>query len=372
MLPDMTDDAVEPAEGSRRRWWLRRLGLIALVLTCCVAIVVGVTWIALTNAYSGTPAAAARSTGNDAEWLGHAWVDGRKGQSDVDELAMQLRQTGIRDLFVHAGPFRHDGTLDASMRRKAAWLTAVLHAALPGVRVQAWLGAHPAPDEIHLDSPPTRASILVAVGQILDEGFDGIHYDFEPVRDGDAELITMLRETRVVTRQRNAVLSVSAIHTEPWPPMAACLKLAPVGLALWSAGYLGKVAAEVDQIALMAYDTALPTQAAYGGYVRLATERALAAVPPEVTLFIGVPAYHDVRAIRHAGAEKVGVAIRGIGLALGSNPPQRKFGVAMYVDFAATAEDWASYRDDWLAGADAGLYQKSMTTRAGDVSVSTR
>jgi hypothetical protein len=346
--------------------------VVALVLTCCLAIVIGATWIALTNAYSGTPGAAARSTGNDAEWLGHAWVDGRKGQSDVDELAVQLRQTGIRDLFVHAGPFNNDGTLDASMRRKAAWLTGALHTALPGVRVQAWLGAHPVPDEMHLDSPSTKAAILVAVGQILDEGFDDIHYDFEPVAEGDAELIAMLRETRVVTRQRHAVLSVSAIHTEPWPLMAACLNLAPNSLALWSAGYLGKVAAEVDQIALMAYDTALPTQATYGGYVRLATERALAAIPPEVTLFIGVPAYHDVRAVRHAGAEKVSAAIRGIRLALGGSPPQRKFGVAMYVDFAATAEDWASYRDDWFAGADAGLYQKSMTTRAGDVSVSTR
>ncbi|MGY1434531.1 hypothetical protein [Streptomyces reniochalinae] len=29
--------------------------------------------------------------------------------------------------------------------------------------------------------------------------------------------------------------------------------------------------------------------------------------------------------------------------------PGRRFGVALYVDFAATAEDWAAYRRGWCA-----------------------
>jgi hypothetical protein len=312
------------------------------------ALLTGAGWIALSRSYSGTPSPSARSSGNDAEWLGHAWVDGRKNQSDVDALAVQLRQTGIRDLFVHAGPFNHDGTLDPGLRPRAVWLTGALHTALPGIRVQAWLGAHPLPEELHLHSMSTRASLLESVGQILDDGFDGVHYDFEPVDDGNADLVTILRETRVLTRQRNAVLSVSAIHNEPWPGMAKGVSLAPGRLALWSAKYLGRVAAEVDQIAIMAYDTGLPTPETYGGYVRLATERALAAVPPEVTLFIGVPAYQDERFFRRDSAETVAASLRGIRLALGSGPPQRKFGVAIYVDFDANAQDWASYREDWL------------------------
>ncbi|HCT75413.1 MAG TPA: hypothetical protein DGG94_20595 [Micromonosporaceae bacterium] len=304
--------------------------------------------VSLASQYSGRPSQAARSTGNDAEWLGHAWVDGRKGQSDVDVLAAQLRGTGIRDLFVHAGPFSDDGSLDPAIRQQAAWLTKALHTALPGVRVQAWLGAHPLPDELHLHSEETRAAVLIAVGQIIDDGFDGIHYDFEPVDDGNDELITILRETRALARQRHVMLSVSAIHGEPWPGMAACVTLMPGRSALWSGGYLRRVALEVDQVAVMAYDTTLPTGAAYGGYVRRVTEIAIAVVPPEVTLFIGVPAYHDQH-IRHGHGETVAASLRGIRLAWGAKPPERKFGVAMYVDFAATADDWASYHRDWMS-----------------------
>jgi hypothetical protein len=49
---------------------------------------------ALTAEYLGTPSPAAHSTGHDAEWLGHAWVDRRKGQADVDRLAAAVR--GVR------------------------------------------------------------------------------------------------------------------------------------------------------------------------------------------------------------------------------------------------------------------------------------
>ncbi len=324
--------------------WVARA---CLALAIIVALPIGAMWIALAVDADGTPSPAARSTGNDAEWLGHAWVDGRKNQSDVDSLAARLRGMGVRDLFVHAGPFRDDGTLDPARRPRAAWFVGAIHAALPGVRVQAWLGAHPVPDELHLHSPETRARVLTAVGQILDDGFDGVHYDFEPVEDGDEHLITMLRETRPIMRQRNAILSVSAVHTEPWAGLATGVRLLPGSLTLWSTGYLRRVCAEVDQVAIMAYDTALPTQGTYGGYVRRITELALAAVPADVHLLIGIPGYHDRKLTRQDGAETIAASLHGIRLALGAEAPQRKFGVAFYVDFAATPRDRSDYLRDW-------------------------
>jgi hypothetical protein len=326
---------------------LKRLAIVAVVLLGWAAQLLGAGWLALAVGGSGSPSAAAHGTRHDAEWLGHAWVDGRKAQADVDALAAQLGGTGVRDLFVHAGPFNDDGTLDPALRPRARWLVRSLHAALPGVRVQAWLGAHPVPGELHLDSATTRAAVLTSVGQVLDDGFDGVHYDFEPVRDGDGDLLTMLRATRPLTRQRHAVLSVSTVHHEPVPGMAACLDALPGDLTLWSGGYLHRVAVEVDQVAVMAYDTALISEATYAGYVRRATESALAAVPPEVALLIGVPAYHDEHPTHHRRAETVAAAVRGVRLALGAHPAPRDFGVAMYVDFAATPADWVSYRRDW-------------------------
>jgi hypothetical protein len=106
---------------------------------------------------------------------------------------------------------------------------------------------------------------------------------------------------------------------------------------------------EVDQVALMAYVTALFTSSAYSGYVRRATEVALAAVPAGVGLLIGMPAYHDHRLTHDDRAETVAAAIKGVRLALGGAAPAREFGVALYVDFAATDADWAAYRSGWWA-----------------------
>ena len=97
----------------------------------------------------------------------------------------------------------------------------------------------------------------------------------------------------------------------------------PGSLALWSGAYLHEVALRVDQVALMSYDTALSTVETYAGYVRRTTEAALAAVPPEVDLFIGVPAYHEESFYHHAEAETLGPALRGVRLALGAESSLR-------------------------------------------------
>lgn len=326
---------------------LIRWVVVPLLVVAGLALPAGqVTLLYLTSGAVGDPSPAARGTGHDALWLGHAWVDGRRTQSDVDDLADRLRSTGIRDLFVHTGPFSDDGSLDPGLRPRARWLTEALHAALPGVRVQAWLGAHPTEDELHLWEPETRARLVRSIAEVLDDGFDGIHYDFEPVPDGDPHLLEILRETRPVTRSHDALLSISAIHIEPYGGPAALLSALKIPLSLWSTDYLREVALLVDQVALMSYDTAMPTETLYCGYMRRTTARALAAVPPEVGLLIGVPAYPP-SGIYHHAAENLTTAIRGVRLALGERPPEREFGIALYVDFTATDEDWSVYHRDW-------------------------
>jgi hypothetical protein len=296
----------------------------------------------------GTPNPAAHGTGHDAEWLGHAWVDGRKGQHDVDVLVAALRTTGIHDLFVHTGPLSDDGTLDPALRPRARWFVNAVHASLPDVRVQAWLGAHPVPGQLRLGSATTRAAVLGSVGQVLDDGFDGVHLDLEPVRDGDPDLLILLSATHDLTGERHALLSVSASYLAPVPALAAAASSAPTPLGVWSAGYLHRIALRVDQIAVMAYDTWLPTTAMYTGYVRRLTTMSLAATPDPVTLFVGVPAYHESTLRHHDDAETLSAALRGVRLALGARPPARTFGVAVYVDFTATPDDWARYHS-WTA-----------------------
>jgi hypothetical protein len=328
-----------------RRRGLRRLFFFAGTIFAQVIFLLGGLLVALWLEGQDQPFSDGRSTGHDAEWLGHAWVDGRKSQSDVDALAVRLYGTGIRDLFVHAGPFENDGTLDPARRPEARWFLRAVHSALPGVRVQAWLGAHPG--EIDLGRIETREALVASAGQVLDDGFDGVHLDFEPVEDGDASLLDVLRTTHLLTRQRHVLLSVSATRGEPWRGVAAVVTALPGKLPMWSGGYLRRVAAEVDQVAVMSYDSAVPTEQAYAGYVRTSTRVALEAVPPEVDLLIGVPAYHE-NTTYHGPGETMSAALHGVRLALGDRPPPPHFGVAIYVDFTITADDWASYERGWL------------------------
>ncbi|MFD8716586.1 hypothetical protein ACFV2H_00795 [Streptomyces sp. NPDC059629] len=68
-------------------------------------------------------------------------------------------------------------------------------------------------------------------------------------------------------------------------------------------GAAGQVAGPVDQLAVMWYDTMRSLQSLHGGHVAQQTS---------------------------------------------PDADRANFGVALYVDFAATEDDWTSYRKDWV------------------------
>ncbi|MEV7596106.1 hypothetical protein AB0O91_01795 [Kitasatospora sp. NPDC089797] len=331
-------------------WWGR--GLVALGLAVAVPVAaLGSLFVAIRLHYSGEPAAEARTRGRDAVWLGHAWVDGRKTETDVAALARQLAGTGVRDLYVHTGPLEHDGSLPPSVHPQARWFTGAVHRALPGVRVQGWLGdeVKPERDALDLDDAPTRDRITDSARQVLDQGFDGVHFDMEPIRPGTAGWLALLDQVRPVTAARGAELSVAAPQIDPVPGLHTAGILLTDHGKWWDAAYFRETARRVDQIAVMTYDTSMPTEPLYGGYVALQTELALAATPPEVDLLIGLPFYWDDRWGHWGRAETVPAAVRGVRLGLGRQDLRRaNFGVALYVDFAATPENWAAYRSGWV------------------------
>lgn len=296
-------------------------------------------WLLVENA--GTPSPDARGTGHDALWLGHDWATGTRSAADVTALVDRLRSARVRDVFVHAGPLSDDGSLHQSLHPRS--LLTAIHSALPGVRVQAWLGDVVGPSRLDIADPATRGRVLGAAAQVLDDGFDGVHYDLEPVADGDRDYLTLLAATHVLTGDRGAVLSVAVDQLEPLPGMRFPARWVSSRPHFWSTGYLHDVALDVDEVAVMAYDSGVPIAAAYSGYVRRQTSLAMAAVPSTVDLLIGVPAYHTDEP-GHTSAETVAAAVRGVRLAWTGRP----VGVAVYAEFAATAGDWAAYYSGWV------------------------
>lgn len=178
--------------GRLRGMWRRgRWFVLGLVLLLVVPPLFGA--LALRVSYAGDLRDDAKTRDKDAVWLGHAWVDGRKKDADLAAFAARIKDTGIRDLYVHAGPLEHDGTLPAAKYPRAKWFIDAVHRTMPGIRVQAWLGdvlANDGPDGLHLDRTGTRAAVVTSARQILDAGFDGVHFDLEPLLSDDADYLS--------------------------------------------------------------------------------------------------------------------------------------------------------------------------------------
>jgi hypothetical protein len=154
---------------------------------------------ALTAENDGRVAGQVPVHGDDALWLGNAWVDragpGGRTEGELAGLARRLRASGIADVLVHVGPLAADGSLNPALAPRARWLVTGLHREVPGLRVQAWLGdltgpgggaAAPGPGgsarttgPLDLDSAASRARVLGAARQVLAAGFDGISYDLD-------------------------------------------------------------------------------------------------------------------------------------------------------------------------------------------------
>ncbi|MEV7679589.1 glycoside hydrolase family 18 protein [Streptomyces sp. NPDC088341] len=331
-----------------RARWPRRIALVLVVLLVVPVVTVAV---ALRINYAGDIEDGTQTRGRDAIWLGHAWVDGRKKDADLDAFAERIRGTGIRDLYVHAGPLEHDGTLPAARYPRARWLIDAVHRTIPGVRVHAWLGdelATEGPDGLRLERAASRAAVVRSAEQILDAGFDGVHFDLEPLHSGDRDYLSLLDDLRVLTRARDVPLSIAAHQIDPVPALHSVAGALTGHPKWWSQAFFAEVARRVDQIAVMSYDTAMPLESLYGGYVAQQTTLALEVTPPDTDLLMGLPFYYEEDMSHHGHAETVAAAVRGIRLGLGRTDRDReRFGVAIYVDFAARESDWTAYRAGW-------------------------
>ncbi|MFB7538617.1 hypothetical protein [Streptomyces zaomyceticus] len=336
--------------GRLRRMWRRgRWLVLGLVLLLVVPPLFGA--LALRVSYAGDVREDARTRSKDAIWLGHAWVDGRKKDADLAAFAARIKGTGIRDLYVHAGPLEHDGTLPAARYPRAKWLIEAVHRTMPGIRVQAWLGdvlVTEGTGGLRLDRAESRAAVVTSARQILNVGFDGVHFDLEPLLSDDTDYLSLLDDLRELTRVRRAQLSIAAHQIDPLPGAHSVNGALSGREKWWSQEFFGQVARRVDQIAVMSYDTWMPLESLYGGYVAQQTSLALEVTPESTDLLMGLPFFHEDDLGHHENAETVEAAVRGVRLGLGRTDPGReRFGVALYVDFAAEEGDWAAYRAGW-------------------------
>lgn len=293
-------------------------------------------------------------TATNALWARHQWVGEPHTQAEYEALAGLIRQARITDVFFHAGPFDADGGVPAAKYAHTGELIKAMRRYAPGARLQAYLGqirSVGGEGLLQLDDPKVREGILRTDRAMLDAGFDGIHYDIEPIFPDDRAFVTLLDQTRELTRARGRILSVSLEQptlVDAAQPVFRTF-LPRVGTVHFpprpTEGFLRTVADRVDQVAIMTYDVSLPTRTLVGWHFARHTERTLRLIGDKVTVFMGVPTYRPLM----PWAEDLDGALRGVrrGIDALDRPPARPYGVAVYADWVTSPAEWRRYQVGW-------------------------
>jgi hypothetical protein len=215
-----------------------------------------------------------------AFWMEHAWVE--SGARSVDTLAQKLQGLPVEDLYFHVGPLNEDGSLPQNI-------------SIPNLNVlptqnYAWVGQ--LRSKIDLDSPEVRLGIVNSSQWLIDQGFDGIHVNVEPVVHGDKGFFLLLKDLRAALPE--AKLSISI---DEWQPHFGSLilgTLLDVNIqSYWSTAQVKEAARYVDQIVVMTYDTQFKDPRLYTWWVEFQTVALSRRLPNGVSLRVGIPSYEE-------------------------------------------------------------------------------
>jgi hypothetical protein len=285
----------------------------------------------------------------NAIWLEHRWLERPHPEPEMEALLEKLHQRGIAYAYPHLIPFGTEGTLSPHDREQMRAFLAVARRLAPDLKVLPWVGGlrigykRQRVGTINLPDLTQRQRIVAEVRGLVDEGFDGIHLNIEPVNDGNVEYLALLRALRTAVGPGH-VLSLSAIRPGP-----VGIPLAPN--FVWSPEYYARVAAVADQIVIMAYDTAIPTPPLYRRYLAWSTASVAGALVDsgsEARVLMGVPTYEDFGFMHRAGVETLENALLGVVAGLRGLGAGGTFeGVALYAEWTTDDTDWAAYERVW-------------------------
>ena len=325
--------------------WLRLAVRVALALLLAGAAVLG--YLGYTPV--GDDAPHPFNQDRNAVWLEHRWLEREHPAEEMETLFASLESHGIRYVFPHLIPFNAAGRLPVHSREQMRAFLQTARRVAPELKLLPWIGGlrvgykRQRTGSIDLADLGQRQRIVAECRGLIDEGFDGIHLNVEPVDDGNVDFLALLRALRTAIGA-DRVLSVSAIRPGPF-----ALPFAPN--FLWTPEYYGRVGGIADQMVVMAYDTGLPTTTLYRRYVAWAsrrTTRALVGASPSVRVLIGVPTYDQTGLMHRRGVETPENAIPAIVAGLRGVGGGGTFeGVALYAEWTTDDAEWAAYEKLW-------------------------
>jgi hypothetical protein len=293
--------------------------------------------------YSQPPGGKAVNRGENGLWLHSSWYFGRHTGVERGQLAQSLHDHEIRYAYFHVRGILHTGRLEYHCEKQARQLTDGLHRDAPEIKAIAWVyaGNRRGRGWVDLHDPMVRRAMVgEAVWLVTACGFDGVQWDYEICPDGDADFLSLIRETRAALPP-GKTLSVATPIVFPFFHLA------------WSEQYLGRVAALSDQVVVMCYDTVAYFPRAYVAITRdqvIAATRTAARANPRCRVLIGIPTYAAGTPSHNPRAENIANAFRGVraGLADPRADLSSFAGVALFADYTTEKTDWRTYEKVWL------------------------
>jgi phosphopantetheinyl transferase (holo-ACP synthase) len=285
----------------------------------------------------------------NAVWLEHRWLERAHGEPEMDALFERMAARGVGYVFPHLIPFNAAGRLPVHDRAQMRAFLAAARRSAPGIKVVPWVGGirtgyrRTRPGSVDLRDLGQRQRMVAECRGLIDEGFDGVHLNVEPIDDGNDDFLALLRALRTAVGP-DRILSLSAIRPAP-----VALPFAPN--FVWSPGYYARVAAVADQIVIMAYDTAIPHPELYRRYVAYASAastRAVVRARSRARVLIGVPTYDHTGLMHREGVETPENALLGVVAGLRGLGEGGTFeGVALYAEWTTDDAEWAAYERLW-------------------------
>ena len=320
-----------------------RAFLRTLVLLAVAGIAAGVY---VAYAPYGDTAAHPFNQDRNAVWLEHRWLEKPHSVEEMEQMFRFLDHHGIVYAYPHLIPFDSAGRLPLHNREQMRAFLASARRVAPNMKVLPWVGGlrvgykRSRAGTIDLGDLGQRQRMVAECRGLMDEGFDGIHVNVEPIANGDDDYLALLRALRAAVG--TGILSLSATRPGPVAPAFA-------PNFFWTADYYARIADSADQVVLMTYDTAIPTPGLYRRYVAYAaaTVTANLARSHRTRVLVGIPTYDETGLMHRKGVETPENALLGVVSGLRGRTGGTFEGVALYAEWTTDPEDWAVYERVW-------------------------
>ncbi|HBB03046.1 MAG: hypothetical protein US89_C0001G0011 [Candidatus Peregrinibacteria bacterium GW2011_GWF2_38_29] len=290
--------------------------------------------------------------GENAIWLEHEWVEKQKSVGEIGDLVNKLGAHRIKYVFVHTGPFESDGKITGERFIRANEFLKTARVYGDKIKYLAWVGQR----RIRLDisQPEIRLNIVKTTKFLMDEvGFDGIHFDIEPVYENDSDFLSLLESTRH-SMNKGKILSVALPEMMP-TPVKYIYQLWMKTASPLSEDIYNKVAVYADQIAVMAYENGIKSPWVYKYFIKNETIWLTREIPDNKKILIGLPSYEkgtDLNGVKSFYPEVENIENGLVGVINGLNNSRSKvnsfLGVAIYLNKETSDKEWEAYDRLWV------------------------